>query len=89
MSGAWSIPWNVLPFLAVSAVIWGVIAWVHRRDRRRWDLYEQRRDLEQQIYEETLPEEQRAWRQQFRAQQAAITREARRRLGLPEEDETP
>jgi hypothetical protein len=46
---------------------------------------QQLREMEQAIYEETLPEEQREWRRQYRAQQVEIRREARRRLGLPEE----
>jgi hypothetical protein len=73
--------------LAVGvAPVWLVIWWLNRHDHRRWELREQLREMEQVIYEETLPDEQRAWRQQYRAQQAEITREARRRLGLPEEE---
>jgi len=44
--------------------------------------------MEQAIYEETLPEERREALRQYRAEQAEIRREARRRLGLPDEDGT-
>jgi hypothetical protein len=33
-----------------------------------------------------MSEEERDWHRQWRQQQAEITREARRRLGLPEEE---
>ena len=59
--------------------------WGHRRAQRRWAVQQQVRELEQSILEESLPEDQRAWRQQGRQQQAEIHREARRRPGLPEE----
>jgi predicted solute-binding protein len=42
--------------------------------------------MEQQIREERLSDEEREWRRRFREEQAELTREARRRLGLPEED---
>jgi hypothetical protein len=44
------------------------------------------RDLEAQIYEECLPEEAQEQRRHFREAQVAVTREARRRLGLPKEE---
>lgn len=53
---------------------------------RRMELRHQIWQMEQQIREEQLPEEERAWLQQRREAQQAIHREARRRLGLPEED---
>jgi hypothetical protein len=60
------------------------------RDQARWaEAAEARRRLwamEQQIREEQLSEAERARRQQDREQEAAIRREARRRLGLPEEE---
>jgi hypothetical protein len=53
---------------------------------RRMELRHQIWQMEQQIREEQLPEEERVWRQRHREEQQAIQREARRRLGLPEED---
>jgi uncharacterized protein HemX len=75
------------PALALAAIaLAGVVLWwLHRRDQRRLEVQQQLRDMEQAIYEETLPEHEREWRRQYRAQQAEIRREARRRLGLPEE----
>jgi hypothetical protein len=54
--------------------------------RRQWALQQQLRDLEQQIREEAMSEEWRDWHRQWRQKQADIAREARRRLGLPEEE---
>jgi hypothetical protein len=54
--------------------------------RRRMELAEQLRQVEEQIREERLPDEEREWRRRYREEQSAIKREARRRLGLPEED---
>ena len=42
--------------------------------------------MEQQIREEHLSEAERARQRRYWQQQAEITREARRRLGLPEEE---
>jgi hypothetical protein len=76
--------------VAIGGLIMGpfivITWWVHRRDHRRWAVREQLRDLEQQIREEAMSEEQRDWHRQFRQQQADIAPEARRRLGLPEEE---
>jgi hypothetical protein len=72
--------------LMVFAVVVGVLWWMHRHDRRREGLGTPFDAMEQMIYEETLPEEPREWRRHYREQQAEITREARRRLGLPEEE---
>jgi hypothetical protein len=73
----------VLVFLVpILAIIW----WLNRRDRRRWELQEQLREMEQQIWLETLPDWQREAILESRQQQADIAREARRRLGLPEEE---
>ena len=65
----------------VLAVVW----WLNRRDRRRREVQAQLWEMEQSIREEAMPEEARAWHRQWRQQQAEIHREARRRLGLPEE----
>lgn len=42
--------------------------------------------MEQAIDEETLPEDEREGLRRYREQRAEIRREARRRLGLPEEE---
>lgn len=71
--------------------------WLDRRDRprrqreqaereRQSAVRELLRELEQQIREEQMTDEARAWHRQYRERQAAIRREARRRLGLPEDD---
>ena len=52
---------------------------------RQWAIREPLRELEPQIREEQMSEEERAWHRQYRERQAEITREARRRLGLPED----
>jgi hypothetical protein len=69
--------------------------WLTRRDRRRMgeqnvasqrvrELQRQLWEKEDQIREERLSEEEREWRRRYREEQAAVRREARRRLGLPE-----
>jgi hypothetical protein len=67
-----------------------VLCWLNARDTRRilrrWEMERQLRDLEAQIYEESLPAEEQERRRQFRAAQAEVKREARRRLGLPDEE---
>jgi ABC-type transport system involved in cytochrome bd biosynthesis fused ATPase/permease subunit len=93
-----SVVWAIL----ISAVVLGpflvFVWWLNRRDRRRWAreqaererqraLQQQVWDLEQQIREESLSEEEREWRRHYRQREAEITREARRRLGLPEEED--
>jgi hypothetical protein len=52
---------------------------------RRQALQQQLRELEEAIREEQLSDTEREWRRRYRAREAAITREARRRLGLSEE----
>jgi hypothetical protein len=42
--------------------------------------------MEQLSREESMLEEWRHWHRQWRQQQAEIAREARRRLGLPDEE---
>jgi hypothetical protein len=61
--------------------------------QRRWAeedrqqaLRQQLREMEEVIREEQLSDTERAWRQQYQEREAAIRREARRRLGLPEEE---
>lgn len=55
-------------------------------DDRQQALQQQLRELEQAIREETLPDWQREVIRERRQREAEITREARRRLGLPEEE---
>jgi len=75
--------------LVVGALA-GVLEWSHRRERRRWareaELRQQLRDMEQQIWRESLPAWQREALEAADRQRVVITQEARRRLGLPEED---
>ena len=66
-----------MPYLAV---VW----WLNRRGRRQ-EVREQLQDMEWSIWEEILPDWQREVIQDTRQRQAKIRREARRRLGLPEE----
>jgi hypothetical protein len=53
---------------------------------RRQALQQQLRELEEATREEQLSDDAREWRRQYRAREAEITREARRRLGLPEKE---
>jgi len=60
--------------------------------RRRWAeedhreaIRRQLHELEAQVREEQRSHGERAWWRQYQEREAAITREARRRLGLPEE----
>jgi len=76
----------IVGVLAGTLPVWLVIWWLNRRARRRWEVQQQQRDLEQQIWEESLPDWQREAIQAQRQRQVEITREARRRLGLPEEE---
>ena len=65
--------------------------WWQRRDRRRWQREETLRrqlwELEDQIWLDSLPEWQREAIERGRQQRVEIRREARRRLGLPEEED--
>jgi hypothetical protein len=63
--------------------------WAHEQAERerQWALQRQLRELERQIREERLPEEEREAIRERRRRDTEIRREARRRLGLPEEDE--
>jgi hypothetical protein len=67
---------------------------LHRRRQedaehdRRWAIQRQLWDMEQQIWDEQLSDEEREWRREAQARGAEVRREARRRLGLPEEDES-
>jgi hypothetical protein len=83
--------WNSPPViafagLAATAPLWLVIWWLNRQDRRRWELQEQLREMEQAIREEAMSDEEREWWWEYRERQTAIRHEARRRLGLPDEE---
>ena len=71
--------------------------WLMRRDRRRWQqedaerqrqwaLQQQLRDVEQQVWRESLPDWQREAIEEADRKRVEIRRDARRRLDLPEED---
>jgi len=92
----------VVGFAAGSLVVYAVAIplawWLNRREQRRWQqqnaerqrqwaLQRQLCELEDQIREERLSEEEREWRRRYREERAEIKREARRRLGLPDEEE--
>jgi uncharacterized protein YbjT (DUF2867 family) len=80
-----------VPWLIIAPIWW----WQNRRDQRAWDRREAERQrqwavqqlwaMERAIWEERLSDEEREALEEARARQRAITREARRRLGLPEE----
>jgi hypothetical protein len=74
-----------------------VFAWLSRRDRRRFQqeeaerqrqqaLQRQQWELEEQIWRENLPDWQREAIEAAAHKRVEIRREARRRLGLPEEE---
>ena len=77
--------------LLVALVPVGILVWWQQRDMRRWrrenELRQQLWELEDQIWRESLPDWQREAFDRADRQRVAIQREARRRLGLPEEDE--
>jgi flagellar biosynthesis component FlhA len=84
----------------IWAMIWWFRRWDRRQSeeinrhwaqedaerQRRWDLQQQQRDMEQQIWDEQLSDEERERRREAQARVAEVRREARRRLGLPEEE---
>jgi hypothetical protein len=57
------------------------------RVERQMAVQRQLWNMERQIREEQMSEEERAWHRRYRERQAAITQEARRRLGLPKEED--
>ena len=75
-----------LAFLATLVPFWIAIRRMDRRTLRRLKMQQQLREMEQVIREEAMPEAQREWLRQYRAQQAAIRQEARHGLGLPDEE---
>jgi hypothetical protein len=87
MSDVFNSPLSaIVGVLAVTLPVCLLFWWLHRRDERRWAVREQVRAMEQQIWLETLPDWQREAILESRQQQVEIHQEARRRLGLPEEE---
>jgi hypothetical protein len=90
-------PLGVVLWMMGGMLPWWLVAWRSmRRDRRHWQqkaaedarqwaLQRQLWDLEQQIWDEQLSEEEHERRRQAQARVAEVRREARQRLGLPEE----
>lgn len=90
--------WGALVACWVVIVsIWAAIWVTNRRDRRRWDerlMADRRRwELQRQFWQmedhirlESLPDWQRKAIEEADRKRAAMKREARRRLGLPEEE---
>jgi len=91
-------PWGklfLMGYLALSltggiGVVLLLSAGVFIRDQQRWaaewEAQRQLSALEQQIREEQMPAAERERLQASRAREAAIKAEARRRMGLPEEE---
>jgi hypothetical protein len=68
----------------------GYVCWASGRTQRRWqredEVHRQLWQLEDQIWQESLPDRQREAIDEADRKRVAIRQEARRRLGLPEED---
>jgi hypothetical protein len=80
---------SVLIWLALNVPLWAFLWWLWRqtaRDRRRWEVQQQVWEMERQIWDEQLPDEERERRRAAQARAAAVRREARRRLGLRDEE---
>lgn len=79
----------VLIFLAINIPARVFLWWFWRRmaaGRRRWELERPIWDMERRIWDEQLSDEDRVRRHAAQARIAAVRREARRRLGLPDEE---
>lgn len=76
--------------LAVVVLLGVLSMWLDHRDTRRicrrLELQQQLWEIEDQIREERLSEEERERRRRYREEQVEVKREARRRLGLPDEE---
>jgi hypothetical protein len=87
---ALAVGWVVLSLAGGMVIGLLVIEGSGVRDRYRWQqeqtLQRQRRELEQQLREESLPDWQREVIRERRQREAEITGEARRRLALLEEE---
>src|SRR5687767_9042526 len=80
----------ILGFLVGAVTIGLVFGWGQRRERRRWEreaeLRQQLWEVEDQIWRDSLPDWQREAIDAADSQRVAIKQEARRRLGLPEQE---
>jgi hypothetical protein len=86
---------DVVLWLVTMGRFWLLLWWFWRRSRReaaegqrQYAVQQQVWELERQIRDEQLSDEERERQPQARAQAAEVRREARRRVGLPEEDGT-
>jgi hypothetical protein len=90
------LPWgDVILWLVTMGPFWLTLGWWWRRDRRQaaeWQRHyavqQQVWEMERQIWDEQLSDEAREAQRQAHERAAEVTREARRRLGLLEEEET-
>jgi cbb3-type cytochrome oxidase subunit 3 len=87
------IPAGVTLFLVLMVPFWAAMWWLFRRDRRRdaeykrrWELQRQLWDMERRIWDERRSPEEIERDRQAETRAAEVRREARRRLGLPEEE---
>jgi hypothetical protein len=87
------IPAGVTFFLVANVPIWTLLWWYFRRDRRlaaeykrHWELQQQLWEMERRIWDEQRSDEELERERQAQARVAEVRREARRRLGLPEEE---
>jgi hypothetical protein len=83
---------GVAIWLVITTPMWALLWWNHRRcqaDRRRWEVQRQVWDMERQIMDKQLPDEVRQSQRRARQRAAEVRREARRRLGLPDDPESP
>jgi hypothetical protein len=87
------IPAALTFFLVANVPIWTLMWWFSRRDRRRaaedkrhWELQQQLWEMERRIWDEQRSDEERERERQAQARVADVKCEARRRLGLPEEE---
>ena len=77
---------TLLVYLVAIPLFW----WRDRRHQQRWrreeTLQRQLRELEDEIWRESLPDWQREAMEEADRKRAEVKWEARRRLGLPEEE---
>ena len=80
---------SFLLWLGLMLPFWGFLGWFYvriRTDQRRWAVQQQIWAMERQIWDEALSDEAREEQRLARERTAEVRREARRRLGLPEEE---
>jgi hypothetical protein len=83
--------WILLTGVIVAMACGLLIRWDTRRTRRRWDreatVRQQLCEMEDQIWRESLPDGAREAIERRRQERVEIKREARRRLGLRDDDD--